>query len=112
MVQRKEREWSMCSHSSYYCYEERHMLVTVTAQTSHERAGSVFKMVIWCVSIALGPYSSSYLCVLRPSILLILDLIALPPIPTSSRVRMHAIHPLVFLALLIVDGRSDCPLGT
>ena len=37
-----------------------------------------------------------------------------PPV----RLYMHlitcerAIHPLVFLALLIVDGRSDCPLRT
>ena len=50
---------------------------TVTAQPSHQRP--VFPTrLFWCVSIALGPYSSSHLCAPRPSISLILDLIALP----------------------------------
>ena len=53
----KERERTVGSHSSYYNYEERYRSATVTAQTSHERAAGVFKMVIWCVSIALGLYS-------------------------------------------------------
>ena len=34
-VQRKECEWTMHSHSSYYGYEDRHRSATVTAQTSH-----------------------------------------------------------------------------
>jgi len=46
-------------------------------------APGVSKKVIWCVSIALGLYSSFYLCSPRPSISLILDPIALPPSPTS-----------------------------
>jgi len=50
--------------------------VTVTAH-------GVSKLVIRCAFIVLGPYSSSYLCAPRPSISLILDLIALTLSPTS-----------------------------
>ena len=46
-------------------------------------AHGVSKKVIWYASMALGPYPSSYLCAPRPSISLTLDLIAVPPSPTS-----------------------------
>jgi hypothetical protein len=46
-------------------------------------APSVSKMAVWCVSITLGPYFSSYLRASRPYISLIFDPIALLPSPTS-----------------------------
>jgi len=49
----------------------------------------------WCASIALGPYSSSYLCAPRPSISLILHPMALPPSPTSP-------SPMLSIAKLIM----------
>jgi len=59
--------------------------------------------VIWCASIALGPYSSSYLCAPRPSISLILDLIAVPPSPTSpSRTQASSAAPVLSIAELIM----------
>ena len=60
-------------------------------------------MVIWYVSVALGPYSSSDLCVPRPSISLILDLIALLPIPTSPHPTQASLAAtILFMAKLIM----------
>jgi len=70
--------------------------VTVTAY-------GVSKMVIWCASITLGPYSSSYLCTPRPYISLILDLIALPPSPTSpSPTQASSTTPMLSMAKLVM----------
>jgi len=75
--------------------------VTVTAQSSPVHGVST--KVIWCASIALGPYSSLYLCAPRPSISLILDLIALPPSPTSpSPIRDSSAAPMLSIAKLIM----------
>jgi len=61
----------------------------------------VSKTVIWCVSIALGLHSSSYLCTPRLSLSLILDPLALPlspgrPSPTQapSAARMLSLAKL------------------
>jgi len=70
--------------------------VTVTAH-------GVSKMVIWCASIALGPYSSSYLCAPRPYISLILDLIALPPSATSPPpTQASSTTPMLPMAKLVM----------
>jgi len=81
----------------------------------------VSKKVIWCVSIALGPCSSSYLCAPRPSISLQLDLVALPPSPMSpsptqaSSASLHTIcreaghAPTCAYCLL---SFPICPLGS
>ena len=58
-VRGKKREWIMRSQSSYYGYEGCHRSAAVIAQTSLHEHPVVFKNVIRCVSIALGPYSSS-----------------------------------------------------
>ena len=82
----KEREWPIGSQSSYYGDSpvQRNATgspapVTVTAQSSHQRR----PMFSWCSFIALGPYSSSYLCSPRPSVSLTLDLIPLSPTSPS-----------------------------
>jgi len=65
---------------------------------------SVSKMVIWCASITLGPYSSSYLCAPRPYISLILDPIALPPSPTSpSPTQASSTTPMLSMATLVIN---------
>jgi len=62
-----------------------------------------FQKVIWCASITLGPYSSSYLCSPRPSISLTLHPIAVPPSPTSpSPTQAPSIALMLSMAKLIV----------
>ena len=59
--------------------------------------------VIWYASIALGPYSSLYLCAPRPSISLIPDLIALLSSPTSpSLTQASSAAPMLSIANLIM----------
>jgi hypothetical protein len=105
----KEREWSIRSQSSYYGYSPvrgasrapqlRPPLPPRPAATS----APCLQKVIWCVSTALVPYSSSYPCVLRPSILLILDLLAQPPSPTSpSPTQVSSAAPMLSMAKLIM----------
>jgi len=86
----KERGWPMGSQSSYY--GDSPVLrnatgspseVTVTAQPSNHQRPVFPKGLVWYTSIALSPYSSSHICAPRPSISLILDLIALLPSSTS-----------------------------
>jgi len=61
------------------------------------------KRLFWCVSIALGPYSSSYLCAPPPSISLVLDLIALPPPPTSpSPTQDSSAAPILSITKLVM----------
>ena len=62
------------------------------------RAPGVFKNVIRCVSIVLGPHSSSYLRAVRQSISLILDLIALLPSPTSPSTEAQSATPILYIA--------------
>jgi hypothetical protein len=106
----KEREWSMLSQSSYYAI----LLFRGTSRVPQLRSPSpprpaatstrCFQKIIWCVSTALVPYSSSCPCTLRPSISLILDLIAqtlaYEPITHTSIIgSTHAIYGEVDHAL-------------
>jgi hypothetical protein len=98
-VCRPEREWFMHSHSSQYGYPPTQMHATGSPTTvryhpNQPLVPSVSQKVIWCVSIALGSSSSSYLCAPRSSISLILDLIALPTSPTSPSPTQHLGQPL------------------
>jgi len=83
-------------------------------------APGVSKQVIWCVSIVLGPYSSSHLCVPRLSVSLILDLTALSPSPTGPSPTQassptHAIYREADRALTCAYCLLSfpiCPLGS
>jgi len=90
----------MRSQSSYYGYSPVQRVPQLSVPiTVH----GVSKMVIWCAFIVLGPYSSSYLCAPRPSISLILDLIALPPSPTSpSPTQASSTTPMLSMAKLVI----------
>ena len=86
-----ERESSMRSHSSHHGYSPVPTNVVGSFPSfghryyPHQATSSVrcLHKVIWCVSIALAPFSSTYLCAPQLSISLILDLIA--------RLQVH--HP-------------------
>jgi hypothetical protein len=88
-VRRLEREWFMRSHLSHHGYPPTQRYATGSSATVEilprpaTTSPSFSKKVMWCVSIALGPSSSLFLCDSRLSISLILDPIALPPPPTS-----------------------------
>ena len=90
----------------FSCTEEHHGFPGIRHRYCQDQSSptpGVSKKVIWCVSIALGPYSSFYLCSPRLSISLILDLIALPPSPTSpSPTQASSPAPTLSMAKLIM----------
>ena len=70
---------------------------------SHHQRPVFPERLFWCASIALGPYPSSYLCASQSSNSLILDLITLPPSPTSpSPTQASSAAPMLSIAKLIM----------
>jgi hypothetical protein len=99
----KERECSMRSQSSYSMDSLIQRNVLLNCPDQPPPVPGVSKTVIWWVSIALGPYFSSYLCASRPYISLILDPIALPPSPTSpSSTQASSTAPMLSMAKRIM----------
>jgi len=68
--------------------------VTVTTQDHATTSARCHQMVIWCVSIAVAPSSSTYLCAPQLSISLILDLRARLQVITYTNLigSTHAIY--------------------
>jgi len=108
----KEREWPFAIELlwRFSCSEEYHGFSSYFhcygPALSPPTPGASEK-VIWCTSIALGPYSLSYLCAPRPSISLILDLMALPPLPASpSPTQAPSVAPTPSISKLIMQRHA------
>ena len=80
--------------------------VTVTAQPSHHQC-TVFPQRVFGAHISLGPYSSLYLCAPRPSISLILDLMALPPSLTSPSPTQASLAALMLSIAELIMRRHN-----
>jgi len=91
---------------AYYMVEAQNINIEAVTIARYAAEGGqsppalgVSKKAIWCAPIALGPYSPSHLCAPRPSISLTLDLIALPPSPTSpSPTQASSAAPMLSIA--------------
>ena len=88
----------MRSHSGYYDYEERHRSAIVTAQTSHHKRPVFSKWLFGAYLSRLVPISHL--------IYAFLDLIALPPLPTTPHpIQASSAAPILSMAKLVMHRR-------